>query len=424
MLAPSRPPAHDELEDLEALIREARERQRRRRLLAGCAVALTAGVGLVLWAALPGGGKVVVRGHGPIRVVAGHITDTPTMFRRGVGDVGSESGVTWAINGHGFWLTTNGGRTWRIARLPNLARGGLAETRADPIANIADVQFVDRQHGWVSVTGRPRIYRTTDSGRTWLASAPPGCSAVCEGGAIDFLDARRGYALLETQARTSKLFRTDDGGRTWQLVSQPSVNGLITFVDASHGFAFGGKPPILIGLLARGPALGYLYETTDGGRTWSRYDPAGSGSFVEQPYSAFGREIFVIQNGPNRDGGLNLAPATIYLSRDAGRHWSGSAVPSELAVAVSFSAASPNVWAWSAGQDLFVTNHAGNGWQEIVMRGLPRNAKIQKIVFTSRRAGWAVLSGFGPHGTLFRTTDGGVHWTPAGPPLKHTASGR
>ncbi|HEX4323272.1 MAG TPA: hypothetical protein VHZ77_01445 [Gaiellaceae bacterium] len=419
MLAPERPPANEELE---ALIREARMRQRRRWLLGAGAIAIAAGVSLALWAALSGGGKVVVRGHGPIRVVVGHVAGT-TSTLRGIGDVGSAGGVTWAINGHGFWLTTNGGRTWRNARLPNLARGGGAETRADPIANIAGVQFIDRRRGWVSVMGRSRIYRTTDGGRTWRVSIPPGCTAVCEGGAIDFLDARRGYSLVETQASSNKLFRTADGGRTWQLVSQPSVYGRIVFVDRSHGFAFGGRPQMIIGPFG-GPPLGFVYETADGGRTWSRYDPAGSGSFVEQPYSALGHEVFLVQNGPNPDGGLNLAAATIYLTRDAGRHWSGRVVPPGPAVAVSFSAASPNVWAWASGQNLLVTDHAGNGWTEIVLRGLPQRAAIRKIVFTSQRAGWAVLWGFGPHGSLFRTTDGGAQWKPAGPPLEHGSSNR
>jgi hypothetical protein len=43
MIAPPRPPAHDELE---ALIKEARERQRRRRLLGAASVAIMAAIGL------------------------------------------------------------------------------------------------------------------------------------------------------------------------------------------------------------------------------------------------------------------------------------------------------------------------------------------------------------------------------------------
>lgn len=53
MIAPPRPPAHDELE---ALIKEARARQLRRRLLGAVGVAIAAAVGLSIYAAFVGRG--------------------------------------------------------------------------------------------------------------------------------------------------------------------------------------------------------------------------------------------------------------------------------------------------------------------------------------------------------------------------------
>jgi hypothetical protein len=52
MLAPPRPPSHDELE---ALIKEARERQLRRRLLGAATIAIASAVGLSLYAFLTSG---------------------------------------------------------------------------------------------------------------------------------------------------------------------------------------------------------------------------------------------------------------------------------------------------------------------------------------------------------------------------------
>jgi len=52
MLAPPKPPSHDELE---ALIKEARERQLRRRLLGAAAVAIAAAIGLGIYALVIGG---------------------------------------------------------------------------------------------------------------------------------------------------------------------------------------------------------------------------------------------------------------------------------------------------------------------------------------------------------------------------------
>ena len=424
MLAPPRP--SPPLDPLEALIREARARRRQRHLFAVGALALTLGVGLALWSVLPGGrGKIVVRGHGPIRVVAGHVTGETSFRRRGIGDIGSSGGVTWAINGHGMWLTTNRGRSWRRSVPRGIAAAKIA------VASPPDIQFVNKRVGWMSAplafdrqelsrTGRHwELDWTTDGGRTWHLSMPPGCAKVCYDGSFSFLDARHGYVFAAVLGARSpnKLFRTGDGGRTWQLVSQPSIWGPITFVNSDDGFA-GGPGRMVIGDLVQGPPIMTLYRTTDGGRTWSKFDPAGSGSFTEQPHSSGGRDVLVVENGPNRDGGLNLAAATVYASHDSGHDWTGRAVPSGPAVQVSFNAASPGVWAWASGQDVFVSNRAGDGWREVVLRGLPPQSRIGKIDFTSARVGWAIFSGFGTDQTLFRTVDGGVHWTSAGPPVR------
>lgn len=55
MIAPPRPPSHDELQ---ALIKEARERQLRRRLLGAAGVAITAALGLGVYAFVTGGSPV------------------------------------------------------------------------------------------------------------------------------------------------------------------------------------------------------------------------------------------------------------------------------------------------------------------------------------------------------------------------------
>jgi photosystem II stability/assembly factor-like uncharacterized protein len=408
------PPESPAQDDPDALIPEARARRRRRLLKLAALVAVLAGIGLAVWAALPRKGSVVHVSGEPNRGAVNRSSAALSRFR-GIGDVGSGGGVTWAISGEGFWLTANDGSTWRRALLPDLD-GGAAGGSADPIANIRNVEFVDRLHGWVSKSAGPGIYRTTDGGRTWRVSIPPGCSAVCQGGSIDFLDARRGFALLYTPARDNRLFRTVDGGRTWQPVSRPAVYDQITFVDRTTGFAFGGQPQMVIGP-GRVPDFGNLYETTDGGRTWSSSNIPDSGRFVEQPFAAFGREVVLAQNGPNRNGGINLAPSTVYASPDGGDRWTGHAIPAGVGVPAPFDAVSPSVWVWASRTGLYVTRDGGRSWRRIVLRHLPSAAWVDKIDFTSSRVGWAIFSGVGGHPSLFHTTDGGLHWNPAGPRL-------
>ena len=62
MIAPPRPPSHDELE---ALIKEARERQLRRRLLGAAGVAIVAALGLCLYAISLGGSSGATAGRSP-----------------------------------------------------------------------------------------------------------------------------------------------------------------------------------------------------------------------------------------------------------------------------------------------------------------------------------------------------------------------
>ena len=418
VFAPPEPPRPDELE---LLIPEARARHRRRWLLLAAGVAMAAGVGLAIWAAIPGGSPVVVvRSHGPIASTTGQIGGS-SYAHRGISDVGTSGGVTWATDHHHLWLTTNRGRSWRGVRLRPLGVH-LHKGNPNPLTNIADVQFVDRQRGWVSSTDRAGIYRTTDGGRTWRVAIPPGCYRGCDGASIDFLDARHGYALVGVRAIASnKLFRTDDGGQTWQLVSQPPVGVPITFLNDRVGFA-AGPGPMVIGLYV-GPPIVTLYRTTDGGRTWSKYEIAGSDSFVELPIGVSGGHVVLIQNAPNRGDSLNLNPGTVWVSGAGGGHWSGRAVPfGPGGIPSSFSPVSPRIWAISSRQDLYVTADAGGHWRKVAVRGLPPRAPIWKIAFSSSRVGWAIvrsrLAGVVGASTLLLTTDGGRHWTIAGPRVR------
>jgi photosystem II stability/assembly factor-like uncharacterized protein len=390
-------------DDPDALIPEARARRRRRLLKLAALVAALAGIGLAVWAAFPHGGSAVQVSGKPSRGAVDHSSAALSRFR-GIGDVGSAGGVTWAISARGFWLTTDGGRTWRQSRLPDLGSGGVASGRNDPIANISEVQFVDRRHGWVSAANHS-VYRTSDGGRSWRASTVPG------GGFIDFLDRHHGYAL-----GPDGLFRTVDGGKSWRFVSKHSMHGPITFLDRRTGFAFEDRTGSIIGPY-QGPHFGYLYKTTDGGRTWSRYGIHDSVRFVEQPFAVFGRQIVLAQNGPNRNGGINLAPSTVYVSPDGGSHWDGHAIPAGIGVPAPFDAASPSVWVWASRTGLYVTRDGGGSWHRILLRHLPPAAWIDKIDFTSSRVGWAIFSGLPAHPSLFHTTDGGLHWNPAGPRL-------
>jgi photosystem II stability/assembly factor-like uncharacterized protein len=402
MLAPPRSPAPPD--DLEALIREARARQRRRRVLFAASVAVAAAVGLSLWAAIPGQGS---RGHAANGGRAG-------AAGRGIGNAvhvpivqaGTSGGVTWAINGAGMWLTTNGGRTWRASAPAHVRAMG------DLPARVEQVNFLDRRHGWllaVDVKGlRPAWRRhaeldwTSDGGRTWHWTMPHGSA-----GPFSFVDRRLGFFSGD-----NGFFETQNGGAAWKAVEGTYYGGLPTFIDARRG----------VMLLDGG-----LLRTADGGRHWkgvllSGQPPAaGNDTFVSPPVAVFGHRLVLTaervvpsSNGPDD---WRVFP---YVSDDGGVSWSARPFPSWWVPLIGsndgsrFSAASGSVWFAAARRQLAVTTDAGRTWRRVRPVGVPPRWIIGAIDFTSLRVGWAIFNG-PRQSVLMRTTDGGVYWQPAGP---------
>jgi hypothetical protein len=97
MIAPPRPPFHDELE---ALIKEARQRQLRRRLLGAAGVAIAAALGLSIYASLSGG--------------AG---GTATASRKRPAMAAAPCGVAggWRLKLEGLWSEPTGQHTAPLA---------------------------------------------------------------------------------------------------------------------------------------------------------------------------------------------------------------------------------------------------------------------------------------------------------------------
>ena len=411
--------------ELDPLIAEAKRRARQRRLLLlALAVAVTAGVvtGAVTLRAQFSTSTAGPAGKGTV--------DSVAPAARWVNSVGAGAGVVSVIDRHQFvWITMDNGRTWRVSlrsgHWPMRVQGKPFKVESPRnVAVLEQMQFVDKQHGWISalldggpvsippIDTRPwAIERTVDGGRTWRISWLPGCG--CGNGFLSFYDARHGFVLAADRLGRGnpRVFRTSDGGRTWKLVGHAPAFGPITFLDQQNGILgtypgtgdtpLGGAP----GERSQIPAV--LYRTTDGGATWSKERvPPPSFAFTPLPVSSFGRLLVVAR-------GIYRNRPEVFTSADSGAHWNVSAPQLPANVQVSdFSAASSQVWAFVAPGRLYVTHDGGQSWDSIVPRGLPEpDAIYQPLVFSSPRVGWAVL-GLSDRKELYRTTDGGRHWKP------------
>ncbi len=165
---------------------------------------------------------------------------------------------------------------------------------------LVDTYFATPERGWV-VGGRAGVPNPTrddvkavvlfteDGGRTWVdqvAALQDDLPLGEWGWKIQFLDDQLGFVSLESFVRGA-ILKTTDGGRSWARfdINDPQGNANlegIGFVDEDHGWVGGWGTADFQG--------GFTSETTDGGRTWA--DANHVGAFINR-FRFFGDPVSV-----------------------------------------------------------------------------------------------------------------------------------
>ena len=165
-------------------------------------------------------------------------TSTTTASLRGISAVGET--VAWASGTRGTYLvTTDGGATWRAAKVPG------AET-----LDFRGVQAIDRNTAWLMSIGMgplSRVYKTTDSGATWkLLFTNPDAQGFFD--CLRFWDAQHGILAGDSVDGALAVFTTDDGGEHWQRVQMPAaLAGEGEFAASNSSIALGERGEAWIG---------------------------------------------------------------------------------------------------------------------------------------------------------------------------------
>ena len=176
-----------------------------------------------------------------------------------------------------FWVSRDGGRTWRYQPLPRPSGTG---TLTNCQCGFTAPVFTSPKDGalWASgLPGRPALsvaaYLTHDGGRTWAPIHLPGGRLPLQ--APDFVNGQQGFViggrgLYSIQPpRDVRLYATTNGGITWiprsanPLLGQATTDsqGTLDFVTAMAGFAT---------VINYNPFRSYLLDTSNGGATWTR----------------------------------------------------------------------------------------------------------------------------------------------------------
>jgi photosystem II stability/assembly factor-like uncharacterized protein len=271
---------------------------------------------------------------------------------------------------------------------------------------------LDARHAWVATNvPAPTVWRTSDGGRAWQPTRVKLCGGSCGPVvALDFLDARRGWASF-VENGGGALGVTDDGGATWRALGTTPFLGTLHFVDTRHGWATSRIQP------------GSIFETSDGGTTWSsvaRADPAAT---------PVGAPVFLDAStvvAASVDEVQSSARVAVDRSTDGGRSWTTFLAPSRFdRAADGFTATSPSDWTLLVGEHLFRTADAGTHWTTLT----PTRTRLRDVAFASRTEGWLLADvpacGVQIDGCidqyLYATVDGGRTWALRSPTVGLTA---
>lgn len=211
-----------------------------------------------------------------------------------VGDGGAilkttDRGYTWSeitpspttadLNGV-FFINENKG--WAVGDSGTIAKynaGSWSVTQITTPGSFSDVFFVSESTGYVTdgcaFTGDPanyrNLYKTTDSGATWVDLRVGDSDKIIYLFAVYFTDSNNGWVVGIDSGNNSthagKVFKTTNAGVDWIDVSPPTGEVAdvefwgVYFVDSNTGWVVGGNPDT---------GDGRVYYTSDGGTTWTR----------------------------------------------------------------------------------------------------------------------------------------------------------
>ena len=259
------------------------------------AVAVAAGIGLLVWAlvAVGSGERASTNApSGPPATRAELVLDRPSPQFYDIDFASDDEG--WMLAGGGLLHSTDGGDSWsEIARVSGAA-----------------IDFADSEQGWI-VGSDGMILATADGGKTWSSQASGTEVHLSD---VFAVSEREVWAVGSGQGHSDNiafplptvLLHTTDGGTIWTSIPTPAGAWFseLTFAG-DQGWVLGSSTD------------GLLLHTTDGGRTWAAIE-AGLPDLPESMTFADSEHGWVVASCLSSKTGCTTS---VYRTEDGGQTW-------------------------------------------------------------------------------------------------------
>ncbi len=267
----------------------------------------------------------------------------------------------WVCGFNGYVLrTTDGGSSWQGSVVPFNGRAG---------GHLESVHFTDALNGYCS--GPCGVFRSTDGGATWTditptfpSEAPWGCY---------FISATTGVVLGGGCVGAQNFFRTTNGGQTWSLFQgNQSASGLTDALLQADGSGYA-------------VSSGLLWQTTDGGSSWSVAAATGPNYWNEE-IARSGTSFLIPWAGSNCSGQGSGGGGR--FSTDGGQTWRSFSTGTPMFGA--FLHDSQRGWICGYARHVWYTSDAGQNWQ---YRGCGTDGDLDDIWMITDTTGFVVGQG-------------------------------